>query len=335
MPTAWSVARHMYGVASAGHACRCIQLLMRRMTIEFGIPLGPACRLLQELPPESGRVLRRVLLSDASSQFEAGGWSGRVGLKWQLSRHSCCSLGLISRQVGTSAVCWHGPAMKPPWPLLCGVHALRHARIYLAQACHAGMGMGALLLLMPPSHTALSCCLALVSCCFKDVALPSRAMPSHASHAASPMPPFRAASCISPFLCHALSCPPCRSAHAALLLSCRLMPCSLMPSHAAPPCPAAAADGAKRQAVCSLLCELFLADAIPETVIFDCLEQLLWDVSGRPLGWAWLGCLAWWGWLERWPTRAEAAPCTAMACMGAVLYPCPCSTMGHRHGRVV
>lgn len=36
----------------------------------------PACRLLQELPPESGRVLRRVLLSDANSQFEAGWRSG-------------------------------------------------------------------------------------------------------------------------------------------------------------------------------------------------------------------------------------------------------------------
>lgn len=37
----------------------------------------PTCRLLQELPPESGRVLRRVLLSDANSQFEAG--EGRQG----------------------------------------------------------------------------------------------------------------------------------------------------------------------------------------------------------------------------------------------------------------
>jgi hypothetical protein len=32
----------------------------------------PCCRLLADLPPESGRVLRRVLLATASAQFEAG-----------------------------------------------------------------------------------------------------------------------------------------------------------------------------------------------------------------------------------------------------------------------
>lgn len=83
---------------------------------------------------------------------------------------------------------------------------------------------------------------------------------------------------------------PCLVALSPLMLP---IPCrSLMPPV---PCPAAAGDGAKRQAVCSLLCELFLADAIPETVIFDCLEQLLWDVSVCLLG----GCLAaWWGGLQ-------------------------------------
>jgi hypothetical protein len=30
------------------------------------------CRLLEELPPEQGRVLRRQLLTTASAQFEAG-----------------------------------------------------------------------------------------------------------------------------------------------------------------------------------------------------------------------------------------------------------------------
>lgn len=91
--------------------------------------------------------------------------------------------------------------------------------------------------------------------------------------------------------------------------SCMLPRCGMLltnvrlvssPRHAT--CPAAANDGAKRQAVCSLLCELYLADAIPETVIFDCLEQLLWDVSGTwCLGHAskiWAACprgaRAWW-----------------------------------------
>lgn len=33
-----------------------------------------------------------------------------------------------------------------------------------------------------------------------------------------------------------------------------------------------------RPAICALLCELYLSDAIPETVVHDCLCALLWNV---------------------------------------------------------
>jgi hypothetical protein len=47
-----------------------------------------------------------------------------------------------------------------------------------------------------------------------------------------------------------------------------------------PPPPRRAGPGnGTRLGICTLLCELYLADCIPETVIHDCLEQLLWDVS--------------------------------------------------------
>ncbi len=40
-----------------------------------------------------------------------------------------------------------------------------------------------------------------------------------------------------------------------------------------------AADEATRPAICALLCQMYLSDGIPETVVHDCLEQLLWNVS--------------------------------------------------------
>lgn len=55
-------------------------------------------------------------------------------------------------------------------------------------------------------------------------------------------------------------------------------------SHPPPPAPLmpptlGLAGGAMRPGICRLLCELFLQELVPDTVLHDCLEQLLWDVS--------------------------------------------------------
>lgn len=47
----------------------------------------------------------------------------------------------------------------------------------------------------------------------------------------------------------------------------------------APPRALPAGDGL-RPGICRLLCELYLQEVVPETVLHDCLEQLLWDVRG-------------------------------------------------------
>jgi hypothetical protein len=61
----------------------------------------------------------------------------------------------------------------------------------------------------------------------------------------------------------------------------------------------------KRSAICNLLCELYLCDVIPETVVCDCLEQLLWNVSVQfsRLVWRTAGCML--------PSRTRRRPSRA------------------------
>ena len=74
------------------------------------LPLAPARRLLQELPPESGRVLRRVLLSTANAQFEAGG----VDCSW--FAEACCAAAYPPRRLPRSCTARALPADALPRP---------------------------------------------------------------------------------------------------------------------------------------------------------------------------------------------------------------------------
>lgn len=136
---------------------------------------APACRLLQELPPESGRVLRRVLLSDANSQFEAGGCrrghgmpsheyaalmtSRLVGFACQRAqRHACCRAGVglpLVPAVATLAMftlMWIAARHTRNMACMHCTHAYMHAlhmHALTTRPCHS---CHLFVPLMPPSH---------------------------------------------------------------------------------------------------------------------------------------------------------------------------------------